>query len=60
MRVIGMLRRFSNSLFMHCRSRQKKPRLKTTADFFTAMKAEHHRYAISCLHARQPAFLSSS
>jgi len=37
MRVMGMLRRFSNSLFMHWRSRQKKPKHKTTTDFFTAM-----------------------
>jgi len=60
MRVIGMFRRFSNSLFMHWRSRQKKPRHKTTTDFFSAMNAEHHRYAIRCLQARQPSFQSSS
>ena len=60
MRVIGMFRRFSNSLFMHWRSRHKKPRHKTTTDFFTAMNAEHHRYAIRCLQARQPSFRSSS
>jgi hypothetical protein len=56
MRVVGLLRRFSNSLFIHWRSRQKKPQYKTTTDFFTAMNAEHHRYAIRCLHARQPSF----
>lgn len=60
MRVIGMLRRFSNSLCAHWRNRQKKPQHKTTTDFFTAMNAEHHRYAIRCLHARQPSFQSSS
>lgn len=60
MRVIGMFRRFSNSLFMHWRSQQKKPRHKTTTDFFSAMNAEHHRYAIRCLQARQPSFQSSS
>ena len=60
MRVMGMLRRFSNSLFMHWRSRQKKPQHKTTTDFFTAMNAEHHRYAIRCLHARQPTFQTPS
>lgn len=60
MRVIGMFRRFSNSLFMHWRSRQKKPRYKTTTDFFSAMNAEHHRYAIRCLHARQPSFQTAS
>lgn len=60
MRVMGMFRRFSNSLFMHWRSRQNKPQHKTTTDFFSAMNAEHHRYAIRCLYARQPSFKSSS
>ena len=60
MRVMGMFRRFSNSLFMHWRSRQTKPRHKTTTDFFSAMNAEHHRYAIRCLHARQPSFQTVS
>lgn len=59
LRVAGMLRRFSNSLFIHWRSRQKKPEHKTTTDFFTTMNAEHHRYAIRCLHARQPSFQCS-
>jgi hypothetical protein len=60
MRVMGMFRRFSNSLFMHWRSRQNKPRHKTTTDFFSALNAEHHRYAIRCLHARQPSFKTAS
>jgi hypothetical protein len=60
MRVIGLFRRFSNSLCAHWRSLQKKPRHKTTTDFFTAMNAEHHRYAIRCLHARQPSFKTAS
>lgn len=60
MRVMGMFRRFSNSLFIHWRSRQNKPQHKTTTDFFSAMNAEHHRYAIRCLHARQPSFQSVS
>lgn len=60
MRVMGMFRRFSNSLFIHWRSRQKRPRHKTTTDFFSAMNAEHHRYAIRCLHARQPSFQTDS
>jgi hypothetical protein len=55
MRVIGMFRRFSNSLFMEWRSRHK-----TTTDFFTAMNAEHHRHALRCLQARQPSFRCSS
>ena len=60
MRVIGMFRRISTSLFLHWRSRQKKPRHKTPTDFFGAMNAEHHRYDLPCLQARQPSFLSSS
>jgi hypothetical protein len=53
-------RRFSNSLFMHWRSQQKNPRHKTTTDFFSATNAEHHRYAIRCLNARQPSFQTRS
>ncbi len=60
MRVMGMFRRWSNSLFLHWRSRQTKSRHKTTTDFFCAMNAEHHRYAIRCLHARQPSFQTAS
>ena len=60
MRVMGMFRRFTNSLFMHWRSRQNKPQHKTTTDFFSAMNAEHHRYAIRCLHARHPSFQTIS
>ena len=60
MLVMGMFRRFSNSLCLHWRSQQKKPEHKTTTDFFTAMNAEHHRYAIRCLNARQPSFKTSS
>ena len=43
MRVMGLLRRFSHSLFMPWRGRQNKPQHKTTTDFFTAMNADHHR-----------------
>ena len=60
MRVMGMFRRFSNSLFIHWRNQQKKPRHKTTTDFFSALNAEHHRYAIRCLHARRPSFQTDS
>lgn len=60
MRVMGMFRRLSNSLFMHWRSRQNKPHHKTTTDFFCAMNAEHHRYALRCLQARQPSFKTAS
>jgi len=60
MLIVGMFRRFSNSLCQHWRSRQKKPHHKTTTDFFSAMNAEHHRYAIRCLQARQPTFQTDS
>ena len=60
LRWMGLFRRISNSLFMEWRSRHKKPRYKTTTDFFSAMNAEHHRYAIRCLHARQPSFQTAS
>ena len=60
MQVIGMFRRFSNSLFIHWRSHQNKPQHKTTTDFFSALNAEHHCYAIRCLYARHPSFKSSS
>ena len=52
----GDVSRFSISLFMHGHSRQKKPRHKTTTDFFSTMNAEHHRYAIRGLHARHSSF----
>jgi len=54
--VMGLLRRFSNSLCMHWRAQQPKPQHKTTTDFFSAMNAEHHRYAIRCLNACTPSF----
>ena len=41
--VIGRFRRFSNTLFLHWRSRHKHPRHPTTTDCFTAMNAEPHR-----------------
>lgn len=58
--IMGMFRRFSNSLCQHWRSRQKNPSQKTTTDFFAAMNAEHHRPAIRAIHARNPSFLTSS
>ncbi len=48
MRVLGVIRRFSISLFIHWRSQQKKPRHKTTTDFMAAMDAEYHRTPCVC------------
>jgi hypothetical protein len=45
MRVIGMFRRLSDSLIIHWRSRQKKPRHKTTTGFFGAMPSAAFRPA---------------
>jgi hypothetical protein len=50
MRVMGMLRRLSNSLFMHGRSRQSKPQHKTTTDFFN----RHERRTSSLCHPLPP------
>ena len=53
-RLMGMFRRFSNSLFLEWRFRQKKPHHMTTTVFFGAMNAEHQRLAFRCLQARRP------
>jgi hypothetical protein len=55
-----MFRRFSNRLFVHWRGQQKKSHHKPTTDFFTAMNAEHRRYAIRAIHARSPSFKTVS
>jgi hypothetical protein len=56
--VIGDYRGYIES-FIQIRD-GKKPCHSTTTDFFTAMNAEHHRYALRCLQARQPSFKTSS
>ena len=60
MRVMGMFRRFSNSLFMHWCSRKKKSRHKATTDFFSATNAEHHCHAIRCIHVRRRGLQTAS
>ena len=52
----GNVSALQNRLFLHWRGRQKKPRHKTTSDFFSATNAEHHRYALRRLHVRHPNF----
>jgi hypothetical protein len=59
-RLMAMLRRFSNSLLLEWGSGEKKPQHKTTTDFFGVMKAEHCRYALRCLQARQPTLQPAS
>jgi hypothetical protein len=60
LRVTGMFRRFNNSLFMHWRSRRKKPRHQAATNFFTGMNAGHHRHAPRRLRTRPPGFRPSS
>src|SRR5665213_750304 len=60
MRVIALFRRFSNSLCAHGRSLQNKPLHQTTTDFFSALNAEPHRYAIRCRQARPPTLRTDS
>jgi predicted transposase YbfD/YdcC len=58
--IMGMFRRFSHSLANHWRHTQPKPHHKTTTDFFSAMNAEHHRYAIICIKSCSPTFKTDS
>ena len=60
MRVIGMFCRFSNSLLLHRRSRQKNPPAPNHHRLLHRHKAEHHRSALRCLQARQPSFVNRS
>jgi len=59
MLVIGMFRRFTNSLFMYWRGQRNRPHHKTT-DFFTDMNVDPHHYAIRCLNAKNPSFKTAS
>lgn len=56
MLVLGIFRRFGNSLFMEWRSRQTKPQYLMTSDFHTDMDAEGHRRAMIMVSATQPSF----
>jgi len=60
MLFMGMFRRLSNSLCMHWMSKQPRSHHKTTTDFFCAMNADHHRYAVRSLSAAKPSFSSAS
>lgn len=55
-RVMGMFRRLSNSLFMEWRHRQPKPDYKTTTDFQSEMAQEHRRRALRTVRAKKPSF----
>lgn len=60
MLFMGMFRRLSNSLCMHWISKQPRSHHKTTTDFFSAMNAHHHRYAVRSLFAAHPSFSPAS
>ena len=49
MRVIGMFRRFSNSLFMHWRGQRTQKRHLYTSDFIAHMSENHDRRALRAL-----------
>lgn len=53
-RVMGMFKRLSNSLFMEWRSRQPKPEYCTTTNFQELMEAEHCRRAVRTVFAKNP------
>jgi len=60
LRVLGMLRRFSDSIGMHWRSRQRRPHQKSMTDFLAAMDAEDHRSALCALRSHHPTFQTPS
>ena len=60
MLFMGMFRRLSNSLCMHWISKQPRSHHQTTANFFSAMNASHHRYALRSLFAASPSFSTPS
>lgn len=60
MLFMRMFRCLSNNLCVHWILKQSRSHQKTTTDFFSAMKAKHHRYAFQSLFASHPAFSSPS
>jgi len=58
--VHGIFARLANSLFMHWRSHQPKPRHKTTTDFAARMSADHARRALLTVTARHPNLAAAS
>ncbi len=58
--VHGLFARLANSLFMEWRSRQNKPRHKTTTDFAASMAADHACQLLRFVTARRPTLKSLS
>jgi hypothetical protein len=52
--VVGLFRRFSNSLFMEWRDHQPQPQYMTTTDFHSAMGEDHCRPALRLVCAKRP------
>ena len=54
--VLGMMRRFSNSLFIEWRGKQRRPDHVTTTDFQAALGEEQHRAALRLVLSNHPKF----
>lgn len=54
MLVLGMFRRLSNSLFMHWRSQQPRPKHKTTTDFHACMDEDNLRQGLRFVTSKRP------
>ncbi len=54
MLLLGIFRRFANSLFIHWRSQQPKPRHLTTTDFQSAMAENHRTPALRFVLSKRP------
>jgi hypothetical protein len=52
--VLAMMRRLSNSLFMHWRQRKRCPDHVTTTDFQSFLSEDHHRQAMRLVLAKSP------
>jgi hypothetical protein len=52
--VLAMMRRLSNSLFMHWRQRKRRPDHVTTTDFQAHLSEDHHRQAMRLALAKSP------
>ena len=52
--VLGMMLRFSNSLFMEWRAYKRRPDHVTTTDFQSALPEDHHRPALRLVLSKSP------
>jgi hypothetical protein len=52
--VLGMMRRFSNSLFMEWRRHKRRPDHVTTTDFQSALSEDQHRAALRFVLSKRP------